>query len=142
MIFRFDLETTKNMVEKYYKENYDIDGELKISFSTEKSEIYLLSIHQFLEFGQKTVMRFTLEGKMKLSNTEEDVVTNVSYDDVRKAVKASLVDDGYRVKGINFDTNISDDKESEFNGVIVEVSPKKKIKQRKGGAFNGDKKVQ
>lgn len=142
MIFRFDLETTKNMVEKYYKENYDIDGELKVSFSTEKSEIYLLSIHQFLEFGQKTVMRFTLEGKMKLSNTEEDVVTNVSYDDVRKAVKASLVDDGYRVKGINFDTNISDDKESEFNGVIVEVSPKKKIKQRKGGAFNGDKKVQ
>lgn len=142
MIFRFDLETTKNMVEKYYKENYDIDGELKISFSTEKSEIYLLSIHQFLEFGQKTVMRFTLEGKMKLSNTEEDVVTNVSYDDVRKAVKASLTDDGYRVKGINFDTNISDDKESEFNGVIVEVSPKKKIKQRKGGAFNGDKKVQ
>lgn len=142
MIFRFDLETTKNMVEKYYKENYDIDGELKVSFSTEKSEIYLLSIHQFLEFGQKTVMRFTLEGKMKLSNTEEDVVTNVSYDDVRKAVKASLVDDGYRVKGINFDTNISDDKESEFNGVIVEVSPKKKIKQRKGGAFNEDKKVQ
>ena len=142
MIFRFDLETTKSMVEKYYKENYDIDGELKISFSTEKSEIYLLSIHQFLEFGQKTVMRFTLEGKMKLSNTEEDVVTNVSYDDVRKAVKASLTDDGYRVKGINFDTNISDDKESEFNGVIVEASPKKKIKQRKGGAFNGDKKVQ
>ena len=94
MIFRFDLETTKNMVEIYYKENYDIDGELKVSFSTEKSEIYLLSIHQFLEFGQKTVMRFTLEGKMKLSNTEEDVVTNVSYDDVRKAVKASLVDDG------------------------------------------------
>lgn len=130
MEYKFGRESTKSMIENYYKKYYDVDGKLEFITTTFCGKKFIRAINNFLDIESTVSLGFELNGKMKVSDGEEDFKMIISHSHAKEAIKAMLIDSGYKVKNIVFDCEPIKNKNSvpEFNGIIVDMSTKKKVK--------------
>lgn len=126
MKLKFDEESTKRIVEGYYKKYEDFDCELEIKCSV----VEVMGIRSIVD-DQIAQVSFALNGKLNVNGVEESVRSEIGHGDVENAFKIMLQDEGYDVKKmeIDYSWNGVDETSCEFNGVFVNMSTKKKVKE-------------
>ena len=127
MKLKFNPESTKRIVENYYKKYQDFDCKLE----TKCSVVPMKNGPRSFTYTNVPHLSFSLEGKLNINGNEEVVSTPISLDDVRNAFKTMLEDEGYSVKNVSFDFDESENGrgKGQFNGTVVEMSTKRKIKK-------------
>lgn len=127
MEFRFNEESTKNIVEGYYKKYEDFECSLEIRRSVREIKHPSRPIPSI----KCVEPLFMLNGVLKVDGKNIDVSVPVSYDDVKGVFKTTLEDSGYNVKNVEIDyTNDenSTDNSSGFRYVAFDMSTKVKVK--------------
>lgn len=134
MILKLDKKTVLKMIEKYYKEQMDLEG--KASASSEITwEGHGMSEHEVCS------VFFKIRGKMKL--LDQDIVTQleISEKEVENALSYCLAQSGFKMDSYEFDTGltygtvrgyneVSTEKRPYFNGINVKI--KEKVKKMGG----------
>lgn len=130
MKMKFNEESTKRIVKDYYKKHEDFDCDLEIICSVAEVPTPRSIVPTILP-----QLSFVLDGKLSINGAQEPVRTKVDNNDVKNALARMLEEEGYTVKEIEFDYDVkeNDEKSAEFNGVVVDMSTKKKSKRRENG---------
>lgn len=128
MKINFNEESTKRIVEGYYKKYEDFDCKLEIFSKTIRNSSF--GCARFFVPPVITRLNFVLKGILDVNGNAEEVHTTISHEEFLNAFKTSLEEDGYTVENLSFDfiENKDDKGVSKFNGISAEMSTKKKSK--------------
>lgn len=99
MIVKLSREKVKNLINQYYKDIYNIDGEVIIKTS-KKFVDYGLSKHQDCS------LNITYNGKTIILGEETSISIDVSNDELGDIINYYLEQDGYSVNDINIDKGV------------------------------------
>ena len=124
MLMNFNSDNTKFIIESYYKKYESLEGVLNISTSIKKIGLLGRSIVP----TEVTIVKFSLKGKISIQCVEKEVDVPVSMDDIEKAFKFMLDDEGYCVEKVKVNTSTNYSQVS-FDGVSVTVKSKKNNKE-------------
>ena len=138
MKLRIDKEMIISILEKYYKEQLDIDGKVSIN---PKKELHGFGLCE----TEQCVLDITLLSKIKLLGKEIVSKISISEEEVMNAMKYVLEEEGYIFKSMTIDKGIDrvsvgyyTDEHTEmrayFKGIDVEINSKTK---KLGGMKNG-----
>lgn len=127
MEFRFNEESTKNIVEGYYKKYEDFECSLEIRSSVRE----IKHPSRPLPPIKSVEPLFVLNGVLNVDGKGIEVSVPVSYDDVKSVFKTTLEASGYNVKNVEI-SYTKDEKlinnSSGFEYVAVDMSTKIKVK--------------
>ena len=127
MEFRFNEESTKNIVEGYYKKYEDFECSLEIRRSVREIKHPSRPIPPIKSIEPL----FVLNGVLNVDGKGIEVSVPVSYDDVKGVFKTTLEASGYNVKNVEI-SYTKDEKlinnSSGFEYVAVDMSTKIKVK--------------
>ena len=115
----YDENSTKDIVQNYYKTYEDIDGELTIVIGSRK----VSSVGRFVVYQTVPTIEFRLKGSMKFAGKMHPVDIPLSEDEIRNVFITMAHATGRNVKCISIDYN-----EEGFEHVTVEAFRKRKIK--------------
>lgn len=121
-------EMTKNLVEAYYKKYEDFDCKLDI-----KCDVTNVGpIGRSIVPTRVARLSFTLKGKVNVDGVEGMGIVPASQEDIENAIKIMVESSGQAVKKISFDYDIDSEncRKGKFKGVSVEMSAKKKVKDK------------
>lgn len=124
MLMNFNSDNTKFIIESYYKKYESLEGVLNISTSIKKIGSFGRSIVP----TEVTSVKFSLKSKISIQGVEKEVDVPVSMDDIEKAFKFMLDDEGYCVEKVKVNTSTNNSQVS-FDGVSVTVKSKKNNKE-------------
>lgn len=124
MLMNFNSGNTKFIIESYYKKYESLEGVLNISTSIKKIGSFGRSIVP----TEVTSVKFSLKSKISIQGVEKEVNVPVSMDDIEKAFKFMLDDEGYCVEKVKVNTSTNNSQVS-FDGVSVTVKSKKNNKE-------------
>lgn len=131
MELKFNLESTKKIIETYYSETTDFKG--KVTSRVEKGSVGL-----YEEMG--AIVSIRLKGKIKVLDAEVEVEKTVTPNEVTEAFKHVLAKSNIEVEDVNYISGLrsrtvgfgmgeSTEHIPYFNGVMVRVKNNTKLKE-------------
>lgn len=127
-------ETIKELIERYFKEQLDIDGIASVKVS--KEYVYH-GVNESLE----CVVEFIITGTMTLSGKTYETKITISYDEVVEAIKYCFEKEGYVFKEMHLKKQIDYVSQGyglserqvgvpKFEGIEVKIDRNKKVKEK------------
>lgn len=135
MELKIDRKLTKEIIEQYYKEQFDIEGTVSITARKET-----IGYYETVD----CVTTIKLKGTMNVMNKKVPCEINVTPEETKNAFNYALGREGYEVENVTFDDGINEtykgygpmeykEYKPYFNGVNVQV--KNNFKQKKIGVI-------
>lgn len=96
MELKINAKDFKKMLTSYYKQRDGIESQLIINKSIENDRL-----------GPECYIEVTLKRKIKLLGEERTISETLSEDEIKKAVKEIIEEEGYDVYGVTLESGIS-----------------------------------